>query len=120
LVEREEAGASKVFEKCLKILSTENSSPCKNMFGKTIGVPKTASAGERPVSSLGCTRSLRSTQNPCCSGIGMKRILEAAVESLDCALRLVAENLSNSGLLFQTCFFYITVQTSYIYFLTDV
>jgi hypothetical protein len=35
---------------------------CKNSFGKTICVPKTASAGERPVSSLGCALSPRSTK----------------------------------------------------------
>jgi hypothetical protein len=57
LLERGKAGASKVFKKILEMLSTENSSPCKNSFGKTIGVPKTASAGERPVSFLGCVNS---------------------------------------------------------------
>jgi hypothetical protein len=54
LLERGKAGASKVFKIVLDMLSTKISSPCKNSFGKTIGVPKTASAGERPVSSLGC------------------------------------------------------------------
>ncbi len=39
------------------MVSTENSSFCKNSFGKTIFTPKTASAGERPVSSLGCALS---------------------------------------------------------------
>jgi hypothetical protein len=34
-------------EKFLETLSTENSSTCKNSLGKTIGVPKTASARER-------------------------------------------------------------------------
>jgi hypothetical protein len=51
---KEEAGASKVFEKILINESTENSSVCKNSSGNTIGAPKTGSAGERPGSSLGC------------------------------------------------------------------
>jgi hypothetical protein len=59
---KEEAGASKVFEKCLIIESTEISSVCKNSLGNTIGAPKTASAGEGPVSSLGCAWSPRSTK----------------------------------------------------------
>jgi hypothetical protein len=41
--------------------STEISSVCTNSLGNTIGAPKTASAGERPMSSLGCARSPRST-----------------------------------------------------------
>jgi hypothetical protein len=57
LLERGKVGASKVFKKCSEIVSTENSSPCKNSFGKTIGVIKTALAEKRPVSSLGCARS---------------------------------------------------------------
>jgi hypothetical protein len=59
---REKAGASKVFKHFLTIESTENSSPCKNLLGRTrtIEVPKTASAGGRPVSSLSCAWRLRS------------------------------------------------------------
>jgi hypothetical protein len=44
------------------IASSESSSFCKNSFGKTIWAPKTASAGERPVSFLGCALSPRSTK----------------------------------------------------------
>jgi hypothetical protein len=51
---KENAGTSKDFFQNVKIVSTEISSPCKNSFGKTIGAPKTVSARERPVSSLGC------------------------------------------------------------------
>jgi hypothetical protein len=36
--------------KFLIIESTASSSHCKNSFGKTIGAPKTDSAGERPLS----------------------------------------------------------------------
>jgi hypothetical protein len=50
---RENTGASNVFLKFLIIESTASSSHCKNSFGKTIGAPKTDSAGESPVSSLG-------------------------------------------------------------------
>ncbi len=39
------------------MVSTENSSFCKNSFGKTICATKTASARERPVSSLSCALS---------------------------------------------------------------
>jgi hypothetical protein len=46
LLERGKAGASKVFKQKQKMLLTENSSPCKNSFDKTLGVPKTASAGD--------------------------------------------------------------------------
>jgi hypothetical protein len=52
----------KVSENLLTMKSTESSSFCKNSFGKTIWAPKTASAGERPVSSLGCALSPRSTK----------------------------------------------------------
>jgi hypothetical protein len=52
-----------VLEKFLIIESTEISSFCKNSLGNTTGAPKTASAGERPVSSLGCARSPRSTKS---------------------------------------------------------
>jgi hypothetical protein len=62
---KETAGTYKVLEKCLIIASTDISSFCKNSLGNTIGAPKTFSAGERPVSSLGCARSPRSTKgNP--------------------------------------------------------
>jgi hypothetical protein len=55
---KEKAGASKFFKIFLTIASTENSSPCKISLERTIGVPKTASAGERPVSFLGlCTEA---------------------------------------------------------------
>jgi hypothetical protein len=47
----------KVLENFLTMVSTENASFCQNSFGKTIFTPKTASAGERPVSSLGCALS---------------------------------------------------------------
>ncbi len=60
LLERGKSGAFKVLKKILEMLSPEISSPCKNSFGKTIGVPKTASAGERPESSHGCAQSPRS------------------------------------------------------------
>jgi hypothetical protein len=50
------------FGKNFVIESTESSSFCKNSFGNTIWAPKTASAGERPVSSLGCAQSPRSTK----------------------------------------------------------
>jgi hypothetical protein len=56
------AGTCKVFEKFLIIASTGISSFCKNSLGNTMGAPKTASAGKRPVSSLGCARSPRSTK----------------------------------------------------------
>jgi hypothetical protein len=55
---REEAGLSKVVEKFMIIESTESSSFCN-----TIRAPKTASAGKRPVSSLSCAWSLRSTKD---------------------------------------------------------
>jgi hypothetical protein len=57
---KEKGRASKVFKNFLTIASTENSSPCKNLFGRTIEVPKTASVGERPVSSLCCAWRPRS------------------------------------------------------------
>jgi hypothetical protein len=59
---KEEAGTSKIFEKLSIIESTEISSFCKNLLGNTIGAPKNASAGERPVSSLGYALSPRSTK----------------------------------------------------------
>jgi hypothetical protein len=59
---KRKAGASKVFEKYFIMKSTEILLPCKNSFGNTIGAPKTAPAGERPVSSLRCVRWLRSTK----------------------------------------------------------
>jgi hypothetical protein len=62
LAKKRKSRSIKVFQKIFEMLSTEISSPCKNSFGKTIGVPKTASAGERSVSSLGCVRSPRSNQ----------------------------------------------------------
>jgi hypothetical protein len=54
---------SKVVEKFVIIESTEISSFCKNLLGNTIGAPKTASAGERPVSSLCCARSPESEEH---------------------------------------------------------
>jgi hypothetical protein len=62
LLGREKIGASRIFEKCLEIFSTENSYAWKNLLGKTRGMPKTASAVESPVSSLGWERSPRRTQ----------------------------------------------------------
>jgi hypothetical protein len=59
---KETAGTWKVFEKCLIIASTEIFLFCKNSLGNTMEAPKTASAGERPVSSLGCARIPRSTK----------------------------------------------------------
>ncbi len=49
---KEEAETCKVLENLLTMVSTENSSFCKNLFGNTICAPKTASARERPVYSL--------------------------------------------------------------------
>jgi hypothetical protein len=46
---KEKAGASNVIRKFVIIESTASSSDCKNSFG----APKTDSAGERPMSSLG-------------------------------------------------------------------
>jgi hypothetical protein len=57
---KETAGTCKVCENFLIIVSTDISSFCKISLGNTMGAPKTASAGERPVSSLGCAPSLRS------------------------------------------------------------
>jgi hypothetical protein len=54
---KEGAETCKVLENFLTMASTENSSFCKNLFGKTICAPNTASAGERPMSSLGCALS---------------------------------------------------------------
>jgi hypothetical protein len=54
---KEGAETCKVLENLLTMVSTENSSICKNSFGKTICATKTASARERPVSSLGCALS---------------------------------------------------------------
>jgi hypothetical protein len=50
------------FLKIFIIASTDISSFGKNSLRNTMGAPKTASAGERPVSSLGCARSLRITK----------------------------------------------------------
>jgi hypothetical protein len=61
------------FGKFFTMVSTENSSFCKNSFGKTIYAPKTASAGERPVSSLSCALSPRSTK-----GNSSEHVAEAA------------------------------------------
>jgi hypothetical protein len=60
---KETAGTCKVFDKILIIASTDIASFCKNSLGNTMGAPKTASAGERPVSSLSCARSPRSTKS---------------------------------------------------------
>jgi hypothetical protein len=57
---KETAGTCKIFEKFLIIASTDISSFCKNSLGNTMRASKTASAGERPVSSLSCARSPRS------------------------------------------------------------
>ncbi len=59
---KEEAGTCKVLEKNLIIESTESSSFCNSSFGNTIWALKTTSAGERPVSSLSCALSPRSTK----------------------------------------------------------
>jgi hypothetical protein len=77
------------FGNFLTIVSTESSSFCKNSFGKTIWAPKTASAGERPVSSLGCALSPRSTKGNSADHVATAaRARSAAVQSLDCAVRL--------------------------------
>jgi hypothetical protein len=90
---RKETGTSKVVEQFLIIESTEMSSFCKNSLGNTIGVPKTALVGERPLPSLGCALSPMSTKGellrPCCRGDACaKRILEVLVQSFDCFVRL--------------------------------
>jgi hypothetical protein len=61
LLGKEKIGASRILEIFLEISSTENSSACKNSLGRTREVPKTASAGERPVSFLGWKQSPRRT-----------------------------------------------------------
>ncbi len=60
---KEGAETCKVLETFLTMVSTESSSFCKKSFGKTICAPKTASAKERPVSSLGCALSPRSIKS---------------------------------------------------------
>jgi hypothetical protein len=50
------------FFKTFEIVTAEISFFCTNSFGKTIGAPETASARERPVSSLGCAQRQRRTQ----------------------------------------------------------
>jgi hypothetical protein len=75
---KENTGASKDFFFNFKIVSTEISSPWKNSFGKTIGAPKTASAGERPLSSLSCAQRPRSTQ-----GISSAQVAAACGRKLD-------------------------------------
>ncbi len=62
LLDRENTRASRILKKISEILSMENSFACKNSLGKTRGVPKIASARERPVSSLGWEQSPRMTQ----------------------------------------------------------
>jgi hypothetical protein len=59
---KETAGTSKVVKKFLIIESNEISSFCKNSLRNTMGAPKTASAGARPVFSLGCAQNPRSTK----------------------------------------------------------
>jgi hypothetical protein len=59
---KETAGACKVLEKILIMESIEISWLCKNLLSNTMGAPKTTSAGERPLSSLGCAQSPRSTK----------------------------------------------------------
>ncbi len=67
----------------------DDSVNCKNLFRKTIWAPKTASAGERPVSSLGCAVSLRSTKSNSSDNVAVaKHVLEAAVQSFDCTVLL--------------------------------
>jgi hypothetical protein len=83
----------KVFEKFLIIASTEISLFCKNSLSNTMGAPKTASVGERPVSSLGYARSLRSTKGNSSDQVAMaararRGVLEAAVQPFDCSIRL--------------------------------
>ncbi len=57
-----------------------------------MGAPKTASAGERPVSSLGCALSLRSTKgnssDQVVAAARVRSVLEAAVKSFDRIVRL--------------------------------
>jgi hypothetical protein len=79
---KEEAGASKVFEKFLIIESTEISSVCKNSLGNTIGAPKTASAGERTVSFLGYSRSPRSTKGNSSDHVSTVRCVSAVFRLL--------------------------------------
>ncbi len=49
-------------KKIFTIESKENLYPYTNSLGRTIGVPKTASARGKTVSSLGCAQRLRSTK----------------------------------------------------------
>jgi hypothetical protein len=85
---KEEAGASKVVEKFLITESTEISSVCKNSIDNTIRAPKTASAGERPVSSFSCARSSRSTK-----GSSSDHVV-AAVHARSASLRLAPHSMS--------------------------
>jgi hypothetical protein len=87
---KETAGTCKVFEKFLIIASTGISSFCKNSLGNTMGALKTASAGERPVSSLGYARRLRSTKGNSSDQVAaaVRGVLEAAVQSFDRTVRL--------------------------------
>jgi hypothetical protein len=76
----------KVFENFLTMVSTESLSFCKNSFGKTICAPKTASAGERPVSSLGCTLSPRSTKGSSSGHVAVVAHAQSASLRLRCNL----------------------------------
>jgi hypothetical protein len=68
---KETAGTCKVLEKFLIIASTDISSFCKNLLGNTMGAPKTAAARERPVSTLGCAQSPRSTKGDSSDKVAM-------------------------------------------------
>jgi hypothetical protein len=73
----------------LRIESTENSSPCKNSLDRKIGVPKSASAGER-LRLLSAVYEGQGVQKvtPRHCGSYAKRILETAVQSFDCTIGL--------------------------------
>jgi hypothetical protein len=83
---KEIAGACQVLEKILIIESTESSSFGKNSFGNTIGVPKTASARERPVSSLGCAWSPRSTKGSSLDHVAATALARSASLRRRCSL----------------------------------
>jgi hypothetical protein len=85
---KEGAETCKVFENFLSMVSTESSSFCKNSFGKTIWAPKTASAGERPVSSLGCALSPRSTKGNSSDHVAAAARLRSASLRRRCIFRL--------------------------------
>jgi hypothetical protein len=74
------------FRQFLIIESTESSSFGKKSFGNTIGAPKTASARERPVSSLGCARSPRSTKGSSSDHVAAVALVRSASLRRQCSL----------------------------------